>query len=238
MIAAGWACSSFPTFIYPFRAFSRRPSEEAGLQSAQTRAAVNGVVGFLGPQLVAPIVFHYQGAIAAGQGGPQPRGRKRPIDARSLLAAGSVPGLWNSGREEGVHSTRGNWTTRNWRGCSRVGRQHRRVARSPGNIAALLARDRLPLPAACARGGTMRREPGVPPLSSNGRAVTRTPRRSTSVADDGRHNGISWRNVRRRPLRACGRGGGALGSRSRRPAPRCRPQRSFDGAASCIRQLA
>ena len=69
MIAAGWLVLSFPTFIYPFRAFSRRPPEEAGLHSAQTRAAVNGVVGFLGPQLVAPIVFHYQGAIAAGQVG-------------------------------------------------------------------------------------------------------------------------------------------------------------------------
>jgi hypothetical protein len=66
-VAGGWLFLRFPAYVNPFPPRTVLASDDAGMFSAQSRAAVNGVIGFLGPQLISPIVFHLQGAVAAGQ---------------------------------------------------------------------------------------------------------------------------------------------------------------------------
>lgn len=65
-VAIGWLFVRFPRLL-SWRPAGTRAIHNAHLTSAQSTTAFAWIVGFLGPQLVAPIVFRFQGPIAAGQ---------------------------------------------------------------------------------------------------------------------------------------------------------------------------
>ena len=65
-VAAGWLMAAFPGLLFR-RSSGTAPAPDAALHAAQSRTAGAWLAAFAGPQLLAPIVFHYQGAAAAGQ---------------------------------------------------------------------------------------------------------------------------------------------------------------------------
>jgi hypothetical protein len=71
LVAGGWLLFAFPQYLDPRtgREFDGTRIDRRAFFSAQTRTAVTWIVAFLGPQLLAPIVFRYQGAAEAGKVG-------------------------------------------------------------------------------------------------------------------------------------------------------------------------
>ena len=66
LVAGVWLMVAFPGLVSrTARVAAAAP--DAALHSAQSRTAVAWLAAFVGPQLLAPIVFHYQGPVSAGQ---------------------------------------------------------------------------------------------------------------------------------------------------------------------------
>lgn len=71
--AVSWLLGKFPGFVRRavsrITAAERRDRAGSGLSKAQTRTATAWIVGFLGPQLLSPVIFRYVGADAGGRAG-------------------------------------------------------------------------------------------------------------------------------------------------------------------------
>jgi hypothetical protein len=70
--AAAWLVLSFPGFVRRATRGVAGPTQReraSGLAKAQSRSAAAWIVGFLGPQLLSPIIFREVGAEAGGQSG-------------------------------------------------------------------------------------------------------------------------------------------------------------------------
>jgi hypothetical protein len=116
VVAGGWLALWFPWYLSPFPSGQPSRAADAQMSSAQSRAAMSGAVGFLGPQLISPIVFHYQGAVAAGQMGLSLAAANAPLmlavswlQARypeygSLVARNELGGLDKTARRTTVQS--------------------------------------------------------------------------------------------------------------------------------------
>jgi hypothetical protein len=82
-IAVVWLVGRFPGFVR--RAASRIPAAArteragSGLSRAQSRTATAWIVGFLGPQLLSPVIFRYVGADAGGRAGLTMAGASAPL---------------------------------------------------------------------------------------------------------------------------------------------------------------
>jgi hypothetical protein len=73
LVAAAWLAVSFPAAVRAGPAEQAAPiaapTSGTSVMRAQNRSAASWIIGFLGPQLLSPIVFRFQGAAAAGQVG-------------------------------------------------------------------------------------------------------------------------------------------------------------------------